>query len=70
MKKGDPMPQFLTCDEVAAMYQVETITVWSWIRGKKLNAIRTGKEYRIRPEDVQAFNEARYTRQRVMAKAE
>ena len=60
------MPKFLTCDEFAAMYQVKTLTVWSWIRAGKLNAIRTGKEYRIRPEDAQAFNDARYTRRIIM----
>ena len=28
-----------TCDEVAERYKVKVITVWEWIRKKKLNAI-------------------------------
>lgn len=62
MKAGDIMPQFLTCDEVAEMFQVKKVTVWDWIRTKKLNAIRTGRDYRVRPEDVQDFNQCRYTK--------
>ncbi|EIW19498.1 MULTISPECIES: helix-turn-helix domain-containing protein [Pelosinus] len=53
------MEKFLTCDDVAERYGVKKITIWSWIREKKLNAIQTGKKYRIRPEDLKAFEDAR-----------
>ena len=46
------MAELHTCTDVAARYGVEVITVWDWIRKKKLPAIRTGKSYRIRPEDI------------------
>jgi excisionase family DNA binding protein len=55
------MDNYLTCDEVAAKFKVKKKTIWSWIRTKKLNAIQTGKNYSIRPEDVRAFEEARQT---------
>ena len=35
---------------------------WAWIREKKLPAIRIGKGYRIRPEDLEAFEAARKTK--------
>jgi excisionase family DNA binding protein len=49
------MPKYFTCPEIASMYGVKTLTVWDWIRKKKLSAIKIGKEYRIRQEDIDAF---------------
>lgn len=59
------MEQYLTCDDVAEMYKVKRITVWQWIREKKLNAVRTGRDYRIRQQDVEEFNNSRVTRRKV-----
>lgn len=50
-------PMF-TCEEVADHYKVKVITVWEWIRKKKLPAIKTGREYRIREEDIKKFEES------------
>lgn len=55
------MKKYLTCEDVAEMYGVKKKTVWGWIREKKLGAIQTGKLYRIRPEDIEAFSESRAT---------
>lgn len=44
-----------TCDEVAERYRVKVITVWDWIRKKKLSAIRLGREYRISEDDLMVF---------------
>ena len=50
-----------TCGEVSQRYGVKLITVYDWIRKKKLPAIKTGKSYRVRPEDIEAFEADRQT---------
>lgn len=52
---------YYTCAEVAERYKVELQTVWSWVRGKKLPAVKIGKEYRITEADLRAFEESRKT---------
>ena len=54
--------QCYTCDQVAEKYGVKRITVWSWIREGKLNAMRLGRDYRIRLEDLKTFEKARFTK--------
>lgn len=56
------MEKYLTCEQVAERYGVKVMTVWAWIREKKLPAIRIGKGYRIRPKDLEAFEAARKTK--------
>ena len=53
------MARLYTCAEVAARYSVEIITVWDWIRKRKLGAIKLGKEYRISENDLLQFEETR-----------
>ncbi|GHU90979.1 hypothetical protein FACS1894202_11680 [Clostridia bacterium] len=54
------MEKLLTCEQVAERYGVKVITVWEWIRSKKLPAVKVaGKLYRIRAEDIAIF-ETRY----------
>lgn len=55
------MAQMFTCEEVAERYKVKVITVWEWIRQKKLSAIKLGREYRISEEDLKAFERSRRT---------
>lgn len=55
------MSTMYTCDQVAARYGVKKITVWEWIRNKKLPAIKLGRDYRIRENDLEAFEKARET---------
>lgn len=50
-----------TCEEIAERYGVKVITVWDWIRKKKLPALKIGKEYRIREADIKAFEDSRLT---------
>ena len=50
-----------TCEEVAERYKVKVITVWEWIRQKKLSAIKLGREYRIGEDDLKAFEDSRRT---------
>lgn len=55
------MGKLYTCDEVAERYGVKLITVWEWIRKKNLPAIKIGKMYRVREEDIKLFEESRRT---------
>lgn len=55
------MAQLYTCAEVAKRYGVEIITVWDWIRKRKLGAIKLGKEYRISEDDLRLFEDSRRT---------
>ncbi len=55
------MSKMYTCEEVADRYKVKVITVWDWIRQKKLNAIKIGREYRINEEDLIKFEDERKT---------
>ena len=55
------MSELLNCRQVAERYGIETLTVWDWIRKKKLPAIKIGKEYRIRAEDLEEFESRRST---------
>lgn len=55
------MSDMYTCEQVAQRYGVKTLTVWDWIRKKKLTAIKLGRDYRIRKEDLDTFEQARLT---------
>lgn len=55
------MSELYTCKDVASRYGVRVITVWDWIRKKKLGAVKIGKEYRVRDEDIRAFELSRMT---------
>lgn len=55
------MSKMYTCEEIAERYGVKVITVWDWIRKKKMPALKIGKEYRIREEDIRSFEESRMT---------
>lgn len=55
------MSKMYTCGEVAERYKVKVITVWDWIRQKKLNAIKLGREYRISEDDLAMFENERKT---------
>ena len=58
------LSKMYNCGEIAERYGVKIITVWDWIRSKKLPAIRIGKEYRISEDDLKAFEDERRTTRR------
>lgn len=60
-KEGEKLSKMYTCEEVAERYGVQIITIWDWIRKKKLPAIKIGKEYRISEDDIKAFEDSRRT---------
>jgi excisionase family DNA binding protein len=51
--------QLLTVREVAESMRVSTMTVYRLIRDGDMPAIRVGKHFRLRVDDVQSFLEAR-----------
>lgn len=55
------MSKMYTCEEIAKMYGVKIFTVWDWIKRKKIKALKIGREYRIKEEDLKAFEESSAT---------
>lgn len=55
------MSKMYKCAEVADRYNVKLITVWEWIRQKKLPAVKIGREYRISEDDLIKFEKERRT---------
>jgi DNA binding domain, excisionase family len=55
--------EYFSCDAVADKYGVKKKTVWEWIRTKKLNAVKIGRQYFVRAEDMEEFENSRCTRQ-------
>lgn len=55
------MSKLYTCEEIAERYGVKTLTVWDWIRKKKLPAYKIGKSYRIDDEQIKQFETGRST---------
>lgn len=49
------MAELYTCEQVAKRYGVKIITVWDWIRKRKLGAIKLGRDYRISEDDLKAI---------------
>jgi excisionase family DNA binding protein len=52
---------FLTVQEVADLMRVSTMTVYRLIKAGDLGAVRVGKSYRIREDDVDRYLASRYT---------
>lgn len=54
-------PIFVTVGEVARQLRVSNMTVYRLISAGDLPAVRVGKSYRLREDDVDAYLAARYT---------
>jgi excisionase family DNA binding protein len=52
--------RFLTVQEVAELMRVSTMTVYRLIKSGDLPAVRVGRSFRVRDEDVDAYLGARY----------
>lgn len=53
-----PLPRMLTPDDVAAVLQVTSEAVRSWLRSGRLRGAYIGRVWRVRPEDLEAFVQA------------
>jgi excisionase family DNA binding protein len=54
------MGRFLTVSEVARNLRVSNMTVYRLIKSGQLSAVRVGRGYRIREDDVLRYLEQRY----------
>ena len=53
--------RFLTVAEVAGQLRVSTMTVYRLIKAGRLAAVRVGKSYRVREDDVDRYLASTYT---------
>lgn len=54
---------FMTVSEIANLLRVEPLTIYRYIRSKKLTAYKLGKDYRVKKEDFEQFlNNCKTTR--------
>ena len=55
------MGKIYSCEEIADRYGVKIQTVWDWIRKKKLPAMKIGRFYKVREEDLKKFEDKSLT---------
>lgn len=55
------MEKLFTCEEIAERYGVKITTVYEWVRRGELPAVKFGKLYRIRADDLKTFEEKNRT---------
>lgn len=53
--------RFLTVAEVAALMRVSNMTVYRLIQAGEIPAVRVGKSYRLREDDIDKYLADRYT---------
>lgn len=53
--------RYVTVAEVADLLRVSNMTVYRLVQAGRLPAVRVGRSYRIREEDVDQFVAAQYT---------
>lgn len=53
--------RFFTVAEVAQLMRVSTMTVYRLIKAGDLPAVRVGKSYRLREDDIDRYLSRRYT---------
>ena len=49
------MDTYYSIKEVAEILKVTYLTVYRWIHAGKLNALKAGKQYRIKKSDLDKF---------------
>lgn len=54
--------QFMTAGEVAAVLRVSSMTVYRLINAGELPAVRIGRSFRVRTEDLERYLADRFTK--------
>ena len=60
-KSMDSHSTFVTVGEVANLLRVSNMTVYRLVQAGALPAVRVGRSYRIRAEDVDSYLAGQYT---------
>ena len=60
-QSGDAKPRFVTVAEVADQLRVSNMTVYRLVQSGQLAAVRVGRSYRIREDDVDRYLAGQYT---------
>ncbi len=55
-----PMGEFLTVAEVAKQLRVSNMTVYRLIKAGEMRAVRIGRGYRLKEDDVRSYLQQRY----------
>ena len=58
MARTSPISRLLTVAEVATVMRVSRMTVYRLIRRGQLQAIRVGRNYRVREDDLEKYLES------------
>lgn len=61
MSQSFSKARFLTVQEVADLMRVSSMTVYRLIKAGDLPAVRVGRSFRVREEDVDRYLDSRYT---------
>lgn len=61
VRPDDNSSRFVTVGEVAALLRVSNMTVYRLVQSGRLPAIRVGRSYRIREDDVDRYLASQYT---------
>lgn len=60
MQPGNDRSRFVTVSEVAEQLRVSNMTVYRLVQSGQLPAVRVGRSYRIRAEDVDRYLAEQY----------
>lgn len=61
MSTNESRSRFVTVGEVAELLRVSNMTVYRLVQAGELPAVRVGRSYRIREEDVDRYLAASFT---------
>jgi len=61
VQPGDAKPSYVTVAEVASQLRVSNMTVYRLVQSGQLAAVRVGRSYRIREDDVDRYLARQYT---------
>jgi excisionase family DNA binding protein len=62
VQANDSRARYVTVAELAELLRVSNMTVYRLVQAGEIPAIRVGRSYRIREDDVDRYLSTRYTR--------